>query len=76
MAEARPLPPIWLMGLGYLPLGVFGAVMLIVVPQLLAANHVPEQQIAGVTSVALIPGFTASCSRRCWTGASAAGPMP
>lgn len=57
MARIRPLPPIWLMGFGFLPLGVFGAVMLITVPQLLAANHVPEQRIASVTAVSLIPGF-------------------
>ena len=45
------------MGFGFLPLGASGSVMLITVPQLLAANHVPEQQIASVTAIALIPGF-------------------
>jgi MFS transporter, PAT family, beta-lactamase induction signal transducer AmpG len=57
MAQARTLPPIWLMGFGFLPLGASGAVMVITVPQLLAANHVPEQQIASVTAIALTPGF-------------------
>ena len=30
---------------------------LITTPQLLAANHVPEQQISSVTAISLIPGF-------------------
>jgi len=45
------------MGFGLLPLGASGAVMLITVPQLLAANHVPEQQIASITAFGLMPGF-------------------
>ncbi len=57
MATPRALPPVWLMGFGFLPLGASGAVMLITIPQLLAANHVPEQQIAGVTAIGLLPGF-------------------
>ena len=57
MAQERGLPPIWLMGFGFLPLGVIGAVMLITVPQLLAANHVPEPRIASVEAIALMPGF-------------------
>jgi MFS transporter, PAT family, beta-lactamase induction signal transducer AmpG len=57
MAPARPLPPTWLMGFGFLPLGVSGAILLITVPQLLAANHVPEQQIASITAAGLFPSF-------------------
>ena len=53
--ELRPLPPVWLMGFGQAPLGAAGAVILITTPQLLAANHVPEPQIAGITSIALMP---------------------
>ena len=45
------------MGIGFAPLGVFGSVMLLTTPQLLAANHVPEPQIAAVTAAGLIPGF-------------------
>jgi PAT family beta-lactamase induction signal transducer AmpG len=56
-SAGRRLPPIWLMGFGFLPLGVFGSVMLITIPQLLAANHVPEPQIAWVTAIGLFPGF-------------------
>jgi MFS transporter, PAT family, beta-lactamase induction signal transducer AmpG len=54
---ARRLPPIWLMGLGFLPLGASGSLTLITLPTLLAANHVPEAQIASVTGISLIPAF-------------------
>ncbi len=45
------------MGLGFAPQGIFGSVMLLTTPQLLAALHVPEPRIAAVTAVGLIPGF-------------------
>ena len=57
MATHRPLPPTWVMGLGFFPLGASGSLTLITVPQLMAANHVPEQQIAGITAIALTPLF-------------------
>jgi len=57
MATSRKLPPIWLLGFGFFPLGVFGNLMLVTVPQLLAANHVPEPRIAGITAFGLMPGF-------------------
>ena len=53
------LPPIWLMGLANLPFSMSSTVLLITVPQLLAARHVPEPMIASITAFALIPGFTA-----------------
>jgi len=53
----RKLPPLWLMGLGFLPLGASGSLTLITTPTLLAANHVPEAQIASITGIALMPGF-------------------
>jgi len=56
-APARRALPIWLTGLGFLPLGAAGSITLITVPQLLSGAHVPEQQIATVTSIALMPGF-------------------
>jgi PAT family beta-lactamase induction signal transducer AmpG len=45
------------MGAGFLPLGVFGSVMVVTVPQLLSADHVPEQQIAMITAIGIAPGF-------------------
>jgi PAT family beta-lactamase induction signal transducer AmpG len=51
------IPPVWLLGLGNLPLGIYGAVMLMTVPQVLAANGVAEPKIASITAVGLIPGF-------------------
>ena len=48
---------VWLMGLCYFTYGCFWAVTLVTVPQLLAANHVAEPQIASVTAIAMVPGF-------------------
>ncbi|MDB5477370.1 MAG: putative rane protein [Phenylobacterium sp.] len=45
------------MGLTNLPLGVSGAVALLIVPQLLSAAHVPEPRIAEITGLALLAGF-------------------
>jgi PAT family beta-lactamase induction signal transducer AmpG len=50
-------PPIWLLGFGLWPLGVNGALLLVTMPQLLAAQHAPETQIAAITAMALAPGF-------------------
>jgi len=51
--------PIWLMGFGWAPIGVGGAVTLLAMPQLLAALHVPEANVAALTAFALAPGFVA-----------------
>src|ERR1700744_4894788 len=51
------LPPVWLLGFGLWPLGVNGALMLVTMPQLLAAEHAPEGRIAAITAMALAPGF-------------------
>ncbi|HEV2531967.1 hypothetical protein [Phenylobacterium sp.] len=56
MASKRA-PPVWVMGLTSLPLGITGAVALLIVPQLLAALHVPEPRIAEITGLALLAGF-------------------
>ena len=48
---------IWLLGFGLWPLGVNGALLLITMPQLLAAEHAPAVRIAAITSMALAPGF-------------------
>ena len=56
MASKRA-PPVWVMGLTSLPLGITGAVALLIVPQLLAALHLPEPRIAEITGLALLAGF-------------------
>jgi PAT family beta-lactamase induction signal transducer AmpG len=55
LSPERGLPPVWRMGLGFLPLGVVGALLFIAVPQLLAAKQVPEQQIASITAIGFSP---------------------
>lgn len=49
--------PIALMGIANLPFGLYGAAVLITVPQLLEANHVPQPLIASITAAAMIPTF-------------------
>lgn len=49
--------PVWLLGLTNLPLGVTGAVALLIAPQVLAARHVPETTIANVTALGLAGTF-------------------
>lgn len=49
--------PISFMGIANLPFGLYGAVVLITVPQLLASEHVPQPLIASITAAAMIPTF-------------------
>lgn len=49
--------PIAFMGIANLPFGLFGAVVLITVPQLLESRHVPQPVIASITAAAMIPTF-------------------
>lgn len=56
-ANPRRRAPIWLMGLTDAPFGMLGGLVLITVPQLLAARHVPEAEIAAITAVAASPLF-------------------
>ncbi|MDE2356102.1 MAG: hypothetical protein KGL69_05045 [Alphaproteobacteria bacterium] len=57
MSARETPPPIWLLGLGMWPLGVNAALLLITMPQVLAAAHTPPARIAAITSMALAPGF-------------------
>jgi PAT family beta-lactamase induction signal transducer AmpG len=57
LSHVRPRLPVWLLGFGNLPIGLFGALSLVTVPQLLAADGVAESAIASVTAIALIPTF-------------------
>ena len=45
--------PVWLLGLANAPLGITGAVALLIAPQVLAARHVPETTIANITTMGL-----------------------
>jgi MFS transporter, PAT family, beta-lactamase induction signal transducer AmpG len=55
----RPRVPVWLMGLTNLSYGLYGGVIAFAVPQLLGNRQVPEAAIAGLTAVAISPGFWA-----------------
>ncbi|HJP68974.1 MAG TPA: hypothetical protein VJ846_08750, partial [Sphingomicrobium sp.] len=50
--------PVWLLGLTNLPIGVTGAVGLLVAPEVLAARHVTETTIANVTALGLAGSFS------------------
>ncbi|HVN94383.1 MAG TPA: hypothetical protein VMT38_11830 [Terracidiphilus sp.] len=51
--------PVWLMGLTNLSYGLYGGVIAFAIPQLLGNRQVPESTIAGLTAVAISPGFWA-----------------
>jgi PAT family beta-lactamase induction signal transducer AmpG len=53
----RWLAPVWLMGMANLTFGLFGGFVIVPLPQLLAAQHVPEAAITRVTGAVLLPGF-------------------
>ena len=51
--------PVWLMGLTNLSYGLYGGVIAFAIPQLLGGRQVPEATVAGLTAVAISPGFWA-----------------
>src|SRR5579863_10185 len=51
--------PVWLMGLTNLSYGLYGGAIAFAIPQLLGSRQVPEATIAGLTAVAISPGFWA-----------------
>lgn len=53
----RRCAPVWLMGLANSVFGMYGGIVAIAMPQILSARHVGESTIAGVTAVAISPGF-------------------
>jgi PAT family beta-lactamase induction signal transducer AmpG len=74
MATPR-IAPVWLIGLSGSPYGFYGGILFYAVPQLLAARHVPEARIAGLSGVLILPsvlGFLIApvldvrFSRRCY----------
>lgn len=57
--KPRRRAPIWLMGMTMLPFSMVTGLILFTVPQLLAARHVPEAEIAALTALAGSPMFWA-----------------
>lgn len=56
----RPYPPVWLMGLTDLTVGMYVGMLVVTLPELLAARHVPEATVATLTAgVAFSPSFWA-----------------
>src|SRR5262249_53216341 len=55
--STRPVPSVWLMGLSSATLGLSNGMIYLVVPQFMAAAHVPELKIAAITAIASTPGF-------------------
>lgn len=53
----RSFAPLWLMGLTNAVFGMYGGIIVISVPQLLSARHVPEGTIAAMTAAMISPGF-------------------
>jgi len=53
----RRVPPIWLMGLSNSTLGLTTGIVFFAMPQLLAAKHIPEAEIATITAVAMSANF-------------------
>jgi PAT family beta-lactamase induction signal transducer AmpG len=53
----RRVPPIWLMGLSNGTLGLTTGIVFFVMPQLLAAKHVSEAEIATITAAAMSANF-------------------
>src|ERR1017187_1394396 len=57
LATATPrFAPVWLIGLSMSPFGFYGGILFYAIPQLLAARHVPEERIAGLTGLLILPG--------------------
>ena len=49
--------PVWLMGLSNTTFGLVGGFLVLPLPQLLAAQHVPEARITAITGACFLPGF-------------------
>jgi PAT family beta-lactamase induction signal transducer AmpG len=54
--RSLPTAPVWLIGLSASPFGFYGGICYYAVPQLLAARHVPEAEIAGMTGILIFTG--------------------
>lgn len=59
MKSNRGAQPVWLMGLSNSTVGLTVGIVFFVMPQLLAARHVPEARIAAITAAAMSSNFSA-----------------
>ena len=57
MKPGRSTPPLWLMGLPVATVGFSTGIIFFALPQLMAAEHVPELKIAAITAAAFSPNF-------------------
>lgn len=57
MRSTRHLPPLWLMGLCNATLGFSNGIAFFLLPQLMAAAHVPVPRIALITAIGTTPNF-------------------
>ena len=57
MKVARPVPPVWLLGLSDATIGLANGIIFFVMPQLMAGANVPEPKIAAIAALASTPGF-------------------
>jgi PAT family beta-lactamase induction signal transducer AmpG len=53
----RRIAPVWLMGLTNATFGMYGGMVAISLPEILAEQHIPEARIAVITATALSPAF-------------------
>jgi len=53
----RRRAPVWLMGLSNATIGLVGGFIVLPLPQMLAAQGVPEMRIAAISAACLSPGF-------------------
>jgi len=57
MKHRRSSAPVWLMGLTNSVFGMYGGLLVISVPQLLSARHIPEAAVGAMTGIMISPGF-------------------
>ena len=53
----KRIAPVWLMGLTNATFGMYGGMVAISLPEILAEQHIPEARIAVITATALSPAF-------------------
>jgi PAT family beta-lactamase induction signal transducer AmpG len=56
---SKRIAPVWLMGLTNATFGMYGGMVAISLPEILAEQHIPEARIAAITAVAMSPAFWA-----------------